>query len=143
MGHILFYKSYEHELGDVSVGRWREIQRLLPPFVEYVNGAMTLDWSSGIRRNVTVYADDSLKLFEASDAERLTILPFMLTRFLRDESDVLNEIYVEDADEVMRLFAWYDFLSARDGAASLYAPLVQTLRSCTRGIEAFASSGDT
>ncbi len=139
MGHLLFYRSYDHDLGDISVGRWRELQRLLPPFLEYVNGAMNSNWGPGTRRNVTVCADGSVQPPETSGDEKPSVGPFMLAHLIRDESDGLNEIYVEDACELMRLFDWYAFLEARDGAASLYSPLVEALRSCTRGIEAFAS----
>lgn len=143
MGHLVFYRCYDHELGDVSVGRWREIRKLLPSLVEYLNNAMTLDWEQGTRRNVTLYSDGSVRPPEAADATMPPVAPFILEHIFRDESDGLNEIYVEDADELTRLFAWYDFLSARDGAAALYAPLIQALRSCTCGFEAFSSGRTT
>jgi hypothetical protein len=142
VGYLLFYQSYDHALGDVSVGRWREIQRLLPPFIEYVNSAMMLNWDPATRRNPTVYADGTMLPPETDDNEKPAVNPFVLTLFIRDESDGLNEIYVEDACELLRMFEWYKFLTARDGAASLYTPLVEALQSCTRGIEAFASGVD-
>ena len=141
MGHLLFYKDYDHDLGDVSIGRWREIQRLLPLLVEYVNRAMTQDWHPGTRQNVTVYTDGSLQPCGDLNVAKPSGSPFILAGIIRDESNGLNEIYVEDADELVRLFAWYEYLAARDGAASLYAPLVAALRSCTRGIEFFTSNG--
>jgi hypothetical protein len=142
LGHLLFYQSYAHDLGEVSVGRWREIQRLLPPFVDYLNSAMEEKWPAGTRRNVTVFADDTVVPPETRSNERPCVGQFILAGVIRDESDGQNEIYVEDADELIRMFDWYDFLVARDGAAQLYMPLVEAIRSCTRGIEAYASTGD-
>jgi hypothetical protein len=103
VGYLLFYQSYDHALGDVSVGRWREIQRLLPPFIEYVNSAMMLNWDPATRRNPTVYADGTMLPPETDDNEKPAVNPFVLTLFIRDESDGLNEIYVEDACELLRM----------------------------------------
>jgi hypothetical protein len=66
--------------------------------------------------------------------------PFQLSHLVRDQSHARDEIYFDNADELLRLFSWFDLLVARDGAMELYAPLVDQLRSCARGIEAFASS---
>lgn len=142
MGHLLFYQSYDQELGDVSVGRWREIQRLLPPLLDYLNSAMQLNWDAGTRRNVTVFKGGAVVPPEIPANDKPCVTPFILARFLRDESDKLNEIYVEDAGELLRMFHWYDFLLTRDGAARLYLPLVEALRSCTGGIETLASDKD-
>ena len=142
MGHLLFYQSYAHDLGDVSVGRWREIQQLLPPFLEYLNSAMQLNWDPGTRRNVTVFKSGAVVPPEIPANDKPCVAPFILARFLRDESNIRNEIYIEDAGELLRMFDWYDFLLVRDGAARLYLPLVEALRSCTRGIETLASGRD-
>lgn len=138
MGHLLFYQSYDHHLGDVSIGRWREIQRLFPAFLEYVNSAMLLTWNPTTRRNVLLTAEGSMLPGEPPNVAPPSMVPFVLTGFIRDESDGLNEIYVTDAGELLRLFAWFDFLVMRDGAASLYSPFVEALRSCTYGIARFA-----
>ena len=140
MGSLFFYKDYQHSLGDVAAGRWRQMRKLLPALVEYLNESMAVDWDSGTRLNVAVSeAGASPGLPGPRTPPRIG--PFALDRLLRDESQTRHEIYIEDADEFMRLLDWHAFLQDRDGAASLYEPLVSELRARTRGIEVFASAG--
>jgi len=110
---------------------------LLPSLLEYLNDAMLESWSPGVRRNVSVSTVGVVPP-ETPGAPCPTTGPFSLAAILRDES-FRDEIYFDDASELLRLFDWFDFLVERDGSAGLYRPLVDDLRSRTRGIEKFAS----
>jgi hypothetical protein len=118
VGNLVFYRSSENDLGDVGKGRWREMRRLLPALIEYLNVAMRHDWR----------------------AEAPPIGEFSLADIVEDKSESFDEIYIRDADELVRLFQWFAFLHQRDGAANLYANLIEELRRCTAGIDRFASA---
>ena len=112
MGNIIFFQSSEHEIGNVGKGRWREMRRLLPALVEYLNASTT-------------------------DRDRDT---FELTRIFRDESDFRDEVYIDDASELLRLFKRFSSVSERDSSAGFYAPLIEELRLRTQGIERFTTA---
>lgn len=122
MGNLVFYRSNENDLGDVGKGRWREMRRLLPALIEYLHVAM-----------------HQHERVDHTGAEAPPTGEFRLADIVQDESENLDEIYIRDADELVRLFKWFAFLHQRDGAANLYANLVDELRRCTAGIERFAS----
>jgi hypothetical protein len=128
----------KHDLGEVAVGRWREMQSLLPLLIAYVNRLMAVPWHSGRLANVTIDAAGILTPdHRAADEPSPEPRPFILRDFLEDWTDGFDEIYITDADELQRLFAWCDFLARRDGAYELYAPLVEAVRLRTRRIDQF------
>jgi hypothetical protein len=47
---------------------------------------------------------------------------------LNQESIAQKELFILDAAEWKRFFAWCAFLGARDGVFTLYGPLVEALR---------------
>lgn len=137
MGHSIYYVNINHPVGDISVGRWREIRRIFPVFLEYINSVMLLSWELGTRRNVIVRTDGTVLPPAPKDGDKPTVAPFTFEGLIRDESDGLNEIYIESAYELLRMIAWFDFLVARDGAASLYAAFVEVLRPYACEIETY------
>jgi hypothetical protein len=113
----------------MSLRRWDEVHKLLPPLVDFINQAMKKEWSPGTARDIRIMANGAIQpavpppTVEAPPPE-----PFELDKMLSTEHLGLNEIYFFLASEWDRLFAWCAFLETRDGAYELYDPLVLTLR---------------
>ena len=140
MGNNVYYRSSSHLIGDVSKGRWEEMRRLLPELLRFLNERLEREWSHG--RTLP----QALSEGAYPGRPPVGLVPpagkFVLTALIRDESATLDEIFIEDAAELARLFRWFEILSEFSGAASLYAPLVEQLRVCTQGItEVPRSSG--
>jgi len=129
MGHELYYKDREHHIGNISIRRWQEIGKLFPLLVDFVNRAMQIEWASGVVRDVTVFADGLvIPKFPPPDDVPPVTRPFSQEALLSEEWLEANEVFFDNGKEWDRLFAWCDFLAARDGAYGLYRPLVETLR---------------
>ncbi len=140
MGNLFFYKTYDNDLGDCSKERWRHAARLLPLMLDFINRSMAKDWHSGRFENVSVSRNVStVSLLQKSQFPKPPTGEFILNTFLDDRSDC-DEIYIQDANELMRLFAWCEFLRQRDGVFAFYEPLVDALRSWTWGVDAFATA---
>lgn len=141
MGNLFYYKNYDNDLGDCSKARWRHAARLLPLLLDFVNRSMVNDWSTGKLKSISVSDDASATPpLERTQLAEPPVGEFVLDQFLDDRSDC-DEIYVSDANELMRFFAWCDFLRQRDGVFAFYEPLVEGLRSWTHGIDAFSTAG--
>ena len=97
-----------------------------------------VDFNEKIPNNVNL-ADDR-RLLRALESWQPAYLDWWRELGPIDSAET-DSIYVTDADEIIRLFTWCDFLEQRDGVYAFYKPLVDALRSWTRGIEAFASDG--
>ncbi len=145
MGNLFFFKSYDHDLGDMGKRRWHEVRKLLPLAFEYVNDAMTLDWEDGARRSVVVGprgAEPSVSRANDAQVSLPPAGPFDPRTMLIDRADATDEVFVQDATAWLRFFAWCDFLEHRDGVFRLYGGCVTALRVATTGIEDHAAPFD-
>jgi hypothetical protein len=135
LGHELYYKTDESHIGSVSIRRWEEISKLLPLLVDFVNRAQHKDWGPGVARDVRLFAGGGIAPQVPPPEQNLPhAASFDLPRMLSEERLGLNEVYVYEAAEWDRLFAWCDFLAVRDGAFELYRPLVEALRPYLAGM---------
>jgi hypothetical protein len=129
VGHELYYKTDEHHIGNVSIRRWKEISKLIPMLVDFINKAMQKEWNEGTARDVSVFAGGkSVPQIPPPQESPPVAEPLSLNRMLAEERLTLNEIYFNNAGEWNRLLAWCDFLADRDGVLDLYRPLVDWLR---------------
>jgi hypothetical protein len=129
LGHELFYENNDRHIGSMSLRRWDEVAKLLPPMFDYVQPAMAISWAAGTARDVRIVADGGVvppvpPPASARPGDGL----FNLSTMLSVEHLDLNEVYFFRAAEWDRLFAWCGFLKERDGAYELYAPLVLALQ---------------
>lgn len=148
MGTVIFlgkcdgdYSDWVREecFAEAGMGRWHEIQKLLPLLIDYVNRSMEHNWA-GVSRNM-LFGVASDPIGDANNNEDPpTPKKFVIGEFITDYTDSLSEVYLTDGRELLRLFAWCDFLSQRDGAFEFYIPLLQTLRSYTQGLEELVNS---
>lgn len=135
MGHELYYHPDERHIGNMSIRRWEEVSKLLPLLVDFVNRAMQKDWRPGVARDVRLFAGGVTEPHvPPPDQSQPPTGPFSLEKMLSEELLDLNEVRVFEAAEWDRLFAWCEFLAERDGAYSLYQPLVDLLRPRLAGI---------
>ena len=135
MAHELYYKTDARHLGSVAIRRWEEISKLLPLLVDFVNGAQHQEWGPGVTRDVLLFASGATApQLPPPEQYRPHVAPFELQRMLSEEWLGLNEIYVYEAAEWNRLFAWCNFLAVRDGAFELYRPLVEALHLYLAGL---------
>jgi hypothetical protein len=113
--HSIYYRDKQdnrHDLGEVAVGRWREMQKLLPLLIEYVNRSIMVAWHEGRLANVAIDATGTVAPGRAAaSAPSPEPRPFVLRDFLVDWADGFSEIDITDAAELQRLFAWCDYLA--------------------------------
>ncbi len=141
MGDLFFYKNHENDLGDMSKRRWREVRKLLPLAVAYVNDAMMLDWDQGTRRSVLV-SELGARPARAVQNDAIDVPPkghVDVGSLLRDDADAMDEVIIQDAEALVRFFGWCAFLSQRDGVFELYAECVAALKRATPGVENYVS----
>lgn len=135
MGNVFYLGNGGPNVGDMSKGRWREMRRLLPLFLHFINSAMKDDWRPGVMRSVVVFQNGSSSpSFGKKDSLPPTPGTFEFARLIRDLADDTDEVFFEDQAELVRLISWCDFLESRDGAFLFYKPVADALRH-------FASSG--
>jgi len=119
MGYDIYYKDHNHRLSHISQGRWHEMRKLMPLLVEFVNERMKINW------------------FVQSETELPERRDFAVDELIRDETHMEDKVFFLDAQELQRLFDWCGFLAPRNGAFALYKPLVEELKTFTRGIEQY------
>jgi hypothetical protein len=136
VGHELYYHPGDRHIGSMSIRRWEEVSKLLPLLVDFVNRAMQKDWRPGVVRDVRLFAGGMADpQAPPPDRPPPPAGPFAMEQMLSEELLDINEVRVFKADEWDRLFAWCDFLAERDGACSLYRPLVDVLRPHFEGVD--------
>src|SRR5437867_4231648 len=126
MEHELFYQTEMRPIGRLASALWKETGELLPSLVDSVNRTMEQE---GTER---VISDDGLNAGRStaspSPAREQTpsrAAPFSLSQLLSEDR---SSLYFHGAAEWQRLFAWWDFLVARDAAYEAYRPVVELLR---------------
>ena len=113
MGIFLFYEGDGRIAGEISTAHWRQMRRILPVLIDWLNEATKA---------------------RHSPPPPATLLPepFKLSSLIRDEADTKEEINIRDRHEMKRLFAWCDFLAPLDEAYALFDPIVRILRAQSR-----------
>ena len=130
MGNLFYYRKPENDLGDLSKGRWRQVRKILPHMIDYINESMQEKWNEGTIRNVSIPGPN----FQA----KADIPPkkFLLCdRIFADLSEVQDEVCIIDSRAIKTIFEWSDFLLKRDGAFKLYVPTLEAFKQATYGIE--------
>jgi len=134
MSYEFYYHSYENPLGSLAHGKWQELQKLLPLLVSYVNDRVGQDWGEDVFRNVSVTTTGTTpSLVREGSAPKPA--PFVLEELLSERGGQSDEVYVENARELLRLFEWCEFLLTADGAFQLYKASYLMLRSAIQNIE--------
>ena len=112
MGILVFYDGDGRIAGDIGKRHWRQVRRLLPLLVDWLNDHM--------RRPPKVVPP------------KLIVGTFKLATMLRDDADKSEEINLLDLGEWKRFFAWCDFLAPYDETFKFFAPVVALLREQSR-----------
>jgi hypothetical protein len=112
MGIMVFYEGDGRIAGDIGKRHWRQMRRILPYLIEWLNEYMRHP-PKGV-------------------PEKLILAPFKLSKMVRDDADKAEEINLSDLVEWNRFFAWCDFLGPIDDTYRFYAPVVELLREQSR-----------
>jgi len=137
MGNEFFYRDYDHELESMTKGKWRQVRRVLRLFIEYVNEITQADWSENTFFNVAVSEKRTEPPLQIASTGPEIKKPFDFDMLFRDEADSTDEVYVENLDELARLFEWASFLEQRDGAFRMYKETISELQRSVWGYERY------
>ena len=132
MGNTFYYKERENDLGEMSNGRWRQVRRILPLMIDYINESMHEEWKEGVTRNVSIPGD---KLDSSATVPEKKYLK--KDQIFTDLSGMWSEVFIDDSQAIKTIFEWSDFLQKRDGAYQLYLPTLEALKQATYGIEKY------
>ena len=129
MGNLFYYRQPDNELGDISKGRWRQVRKILPHMIDYINESMQEEWKEGTIRNISVPGDTLDSKAEIPQKHYLKS-----DKIFADLSEVQDEVCIIDSEAIKTIFEWSDFLQKRDGAFKLYLPTLGALKQATYGI---------
>jgi hypothetical protein len=112
MGIMVFYEGDGRIAGDIGKRHWRQMRRILPVLVEWLN--------------------EHLRKPPKGYPATLTLAPFKLSAMLKDDADKAEEVNLLGLDEWKRFFAWCEVLDAVDDTYKFFAPTVEVFREQSR-----------
>lgn len=131
LGYELFY-AFDNEskfANDISSRRWEQLRLILPLMIDYVNEMLEHQWYFHDDPGTAIWERDgqSTIIFNLNDGSP-DRSPFRIEDFLDDGPELSGNVHFINAREIIRLFAYCDFLTTHAGAFALYQPVVDELK---------------
>ena len=140
--YVDYTEAGRKHVGSIGKAGWREMRKILPLMLDFINEEMRSERPIHLGDGpVLVWDGDPLRPIAIGlRGDPASQTPFTLEQLLDDKSDVFDEIYFRNPDEVIRLFAWAKYISSYHGAFDLYVPVIEGLKARMHDVEQYASA---